>query len=516
MLNFVQQHALSVMGVVRGWDRMRLRGTLRLLANVAGMRRFLGYTNRRLKDFGDFALASSRKVREGSLAQAEWLNRPVVHLPSSSINKEERAREIARRDGIKEGLICVLTAVEGCGSYDLRSNKQAGKLELIHSPRKCQHLYHYFLHPVFGFMHVRLQTWLPFNQFICINGREWLGRQMDAAGIGYLKRENCYAWIADVEGAQKLLDEQVSFNYEQALGELGQRVNPVLPALVGDWQSKYYWSIDESEWATDLMFRSEAELSRLYPALVRHGMHSLLSPDVMRFLGHRLRNDGCIPARFTGEVVSDVKRRSEGVRIKHRLRSNSVKMYNKQASVLRVETTLNNMREIKAPQLIKGKIVWRKMRKGVCDVARRAEVSDASNRRYLEAMAAVATPRPLKELTDSLAKPAALNGKRVRGLNLLGEDAHLLEAISAGEFLINGLRNKDVQAKLFAATRDDPAEQRRRCGQVTRKLRMLRAHGLINKVPRTHRYLVSEKGRQVIAALMAARDSDISKLLHAA
>lgn len=516
MCSFVQQHLSSVTGWISGWDRMRFRGTLRLLANVSGMLSFLCYTQRLLKDFGRFALESSRLIRKASLEAAEAAGRPVVHLPSAWIDKEEQARSIAQRDGVREGLICVLTAVEACASFDIRSNKQAGRLELIAAPRKCQHLYHYFMHPLFGLMHVRLQTWLPFNQFICINGREWLGRQMDRAGIQYVKQDNCFTWIKDVAAARELLDEQVSFDYEKALGDLGAMVNPGLRRIMDQWQGRYYWSVDESEWATDLMFRSEAELSRLYAALVRHGMQSLASPDVMRFLGARVAAHGRVHGNFSREVVSDLKRRPEGVRIKHRVGGNSVKMYNKQGSVLRVETTLNNMRELKAPRRKDGKIVWQKMRKGVCDIARRAEVSEASNQRYMEAMAAVATPTPLKELTDCLADATTWKGRRVRGLNLLGEDAQLLEAIAGGEFLINGFRNRDVQAALFGVATDDPLQKRRRSGQVTRKLRMLRAHGLIQKVSRTHRYLVSNKGRRVIAALIAAREADIEKLLKAA
>jgi len=131
-------------------------------------------------------------------------------------------------------------------------------------------------------------------------------------------------------------------------------------------------------------------------------------------------------------------------------------------------------------------------------------------------MATVATPTPLRELSDALARPTRWNGRRVRGLNLLGDDARLLEAIAGGEFLINGFRNRDVQAALFDRPGVDAAETRRRSGQVTRKLRMLRAHGLIHKVSRTHRYVVSDKGRRVIAAIMAAREADVEKLLRAA
>ena len=517
MCHFVQQHLACVIGLLSGWDRLRFRGTLRMLAHVVGLGRFLGYTGRLLKDFGEYAHQISQQVRSASLAVAEGAGRPVVHLPSSSTSKEELARGIAQRDGIQEGLICVLTAVEPCWSYEIRSNKAAGRLELQQAYRKCQHLYHYFIHPIFGFMHVRLQTWLPFNQFICINGREWLSRQMDVAGIEYLRRDNCFPWIGDVEAAQALLEEQVRFNWAEALDKLALEVNPVLPSIIGDWRIGYYWSAEESEWATDIMFKNSGSLAALYPSLIRHGMSSFGSRDVLRFLGHRVPAGGGVDPRLSAEVVSDLKHRPEGIRIKHRVNRNSVKMYDKQGSVLRVETTLNNMRDLKAPRMENGKTVWRKMRKGVADIARRAEVSEAANRRYLEALAAVETPTPLKSLTEDLSRPVSWGKQRVRGLNLLGaEDATLLEGIGHGEFLINGFRNRDVQAMLFGESSDDPAEQRRRSGRVTRKLRMLRAHGLIHKVSHTHRYLVSNKGRQVITALIAAREADIAKLVKAA
>jgi hypothetical protein len=517
MQSFVQRHASSVIGTLCGWDRIRFRGTLRMLANKIGLDRFLRYSKVLLKDFGGYAEQVSRQVRNQSLQLTESLGRPLEHLASPSVCKEDVAREHLQRSPVQEGLICTLTAVEPCGSYNIVSNKQAGKLELRHAVRKCQHLYHYFLHPVFGFMHVRLQTWLPFNLHVCINGREWLARQMDQANIGYLRRDNCFAWVADLAKAQTLLDQQVSHDYQATLGELANLVNPALQSIVGDWRVGYYWSAEESEWANDVLFKSQRELDQVYPSLLRHGMESFASADVLRFLGHKPPPRGQLPAHLKMDVTSDCKHRPEGVRIKHRAGGNSVQMYNKQATVLRVEATLNNMRQIKAPRTDEqGKVKWQKMRKGVADIARRAEVSNAITCRYLEQMASVQTPVPLKTLADDLSRHTNWRGKRVRGLNLLGQDASLLAAIGRGEFLIHGLRNSDLRDLLFAESTIDASEQRRRSGQVTRKLRMLRAHGLIQKVSRTHRYMLTDKGRQVVAALHAAREADIAKLTAAA
>jgi hypothetical protein len=514
---FLQQHASSVIGALSGWDRLRFRGTLRMLANRVGLTRFISYSHVLFKDFGDYAESLSRKVRAESLKLTESSERPLEHLKNPNVRKEDVARAYLVDSPVKEGLICTLTAVEPCWSYDVDFNQATGKLELAHAYRKCQHIYHYFIHPVFGFMHVRLQTWLPFNLHVCINGREWLGRQMDQAGIGYLRKENCFTWVSDFSKAQELLDQQVSHNYQQTLGNLTTLVNPALKSIIGNYNVDYYWSLEESEWASDILFKSQRELDAIYPSLVHHGMGSFASPDVMRFLGHKVTPQGCIPPQLKLEVLSDYKQRAEGVRIKHRVGSNSVKMYNKQATVLRTEATLNNMRELKSPRTDEnGKVYWGKMRKGVADIARRAEVSEAITSRYLQQMAVVQTPVPLKSLSDDLSRGTTWNKRRVRGLNLLGSDATLLQGMGKGEFLIHGFRNSNLRDLLFTEPTTDPKEQKRRSGQITRKMQLLRGHGLIQKVPCTHRYLLTDKGRQLIGILHATREADINKLTKAA
>src|SRR5665213_2116985 len=515
MDSFLQQHADSVTGSISGWDRLRFRGTLRMLANVTGLGHFLSYTGRLFKDFKQHALDLSRQVRGDSLKVAEDAGRPIEHVNGPSVGKEELALQIAKRDGIQQGLICAITAVEGCWSFNMKSNPKTGDLDLIREYRKCQHIYHYQIHPTWGLMHTRLQTWLPFSITVNMNGREWLGRQMDSAGIEYRRHDNCFTWISDAAAARKLADQQVTYDWETALGQVGRVANPAHRQIVGNYNIPYYWSLDQSEWATDIMFRSPQQLSALYPSLIRHGIERFGSRDVMRFMGRSV--DKGITPRFAGEVVSDLCRRPEGMRIKHRVNHNSVKMYDKGGQVLRVETTLNDVHDLQSPRVENGRKVWKRMRKGVADIPRRAEVSQKSNSRYLHALATVKTPLPLKTITQDLSQSIQWKNKSVRGLNLLGDnDATLLEACGRGEYLINGFRNRDLQSLLFANATDDPAEQKKRSGQITRKLRMLRAHGLIQKLPHTHRYMMSDKGRQVTAALHAAREANIEKLSQAA
>jgi hypothetical protein len=189
--------------------------------------------------------------------------------------------------------------------------------------------------------------------------------------------------------------------------------------------------------------------------------------------------------------------------------------------VLRVETTINDPHDIKVFRPKEGdehgRKSWRILRKGVADLHRRAEVSQAANERYLNALAAADETTVLAQLTEPLCRPVQYRGGRVRALNpLAADDAQLLEAVSRGEFLVHGFRNRDLQPLLYSSQPSDPHEQRRRSAAVTRKLRLLRAHGLVRKVPKTHRYLLSDKGQTAITALLAARQAETQKLTAAA
>ena len=274
------------------------------------------------------------------------------YLASSSTNEEEIARAIALADGIKEGLICILTAVEQCQSFEIVRGRAAKELRLEPRHRKCLFLYHYQVHPRFGFMHARIQTGFPFAIQICLNGREWLARSMAAAGVDYLQRDNCFTWLEDPEQAQRLMHEQLRAAWPELLNGIARELNPLHDEMFQAWPAEYHWSTYQSEWATDIPFRDTGSLARLYPKLVHHGLTTFRSPDVMRFLGRKAPSIGEIPPRLQAEVVSDVKKRSEGVRIKHRVGQNAIKIYDNdkpcpraldpgEGSVLRVETTIN-------------------------------------------------------------------------------------------------------------------------------------------------------------------------------
>lgn len=532
MQQFLQTFADHVTGVLSGFDRLVLHGSLRLLSYTQGLLKYLCHHRILLKNFGQHSQELSDRLIVESLAAAEQARRPVIYLPSSRDRKEEIARDIAVRDGITAGLICVLKTVELCRSYEVAPNPQTQQIELRSRQRKCLHLYHYLIHPVFGFMHVRLQTWYPFQLQVCLNGREWLSRQLETAGINYKRERNCFTSIADLPAAQRLMDQQLRAPWKSLLSDLVRRVNPLaaefqlhLPEETR--QVEYYWSVPQSEWATDVMFQSRQELVPLYERLIRHGMASYGPGDVLRFFGRRVKRNGQPWDNFPGEVTTDVKSRSEGVRIKYRSNGNSLKMYDK-GTVLRFEATLYEPKDFRVLRRPEGqptaKPRWMPLRKSLADLSRRAEVSQAANNRLMDAQAAVESSQSLRELTAKLCRPVTKpartksNGTRVaarrfRALQPLAEkDAALLAAVSRPEFLQNGFRNRDIRPLLFEKSPREADDQRRQTAAVSRQLALLRAHRLIRKVPHTHRYMLTDSGTSSITAILAATNASTAKL----
>jgi hypothetical protein len=518
MRSFLARHASKIKGVLNGFDRIRFRGTLRWLANTRGMRNWLWHRDVLLKDFKPFALSLTEQLRTESERIAKAAERPMPYLDSSALSKEERAQQIARTRGVREGLVCVFRCVEPCRTFEVGPNRRTGHLELRSFWGKCLHHYFYCIHPRWGWMHVRLQTWLPFTIHVVINGRDWLAGQLRQAEIPFTQKENCFVDVGDFARAQELLNAQLQTRWDEALNDLRRWCHPSHERIFGEDLPHYYWSADETEWATDVLFHSRTDLAAIYPQLVRHGITTFGSGDVLRFFGRR----PCVQQFRAASISSDLKTRPEGIRIKHRFGHNSIKMYDKQETVLRIETTIDDARAIKQYRASEtdpeGPKRWRKMRKGVDALPRRAEFSQAANARYLEALSTVEHDQPLKTTVAALSKPATWKGRRVRALNPLApEDGHLLLAVARGEFTIHGFRNQDLRPLLF----DRPAspttiEGRRQSAKVTRCLRLLRGHKLISKIPGTHRYRLTKPGHIQITAILAAQNANTTKLTELA
>jgi hypothetical protein len=389
----------------------------------------------------------------------------------------------------------------------VRGDRTTKRLRLVHEDRRCVHLYFYFLDRDFGLMHVRLQTWLPLTIQIYVNVREWLARQLATADVAAVADGNAVI-PDDVPQAQAIADRLLTLAWEPWLTRYAHMINPWIGRRDGLFRG-YYWSVRESEFATDVIFATPADLHAVYPRLMHHAMEHFTTGDVLRFLG-RTR-----PGEFRGEAHSTLVHRAEGVRIRHWIDENSIKMYDKAGRLLRVEMTLNNPDRFKVLRRRPSdrRLDWLPLRRGIADMRRRAELGRAANARYLDALSVVGEPTPSHRLLDSVSERVLQHGRVYRALRpICPHEAPLLHTIFRGEFRLHGFTNGDMRMALAPDAAADPVRCRRLSARLTRQLRLLRAHHLIKKVPGTHVYRMTKRGEAVISTAIRFRETDIALL----
>ena len=499
MNTILEQYKDKINGSFSFFDRMILKGHIRQFFSSSGKQYFLSERNVLIKDFSAFAeqVTSSIVSRAEEFAHAS--GRPLRYLTSPKISKEQTALEILESSPVDEGLICILSAVEYCQTLQPRK-KEDGKLSLDTVNRKCKYYYFYFQDKTFGFMHVKLQTWFPFQIQVYINGREMMKHVFDANHISYRMYDNSFSEISDIQKAQELADKFDSKSLCRQLDLFAHKVNPYLDTIEEVFHQGYHWCVDQCEFATDVMFTSREALEDLYPSLVGHAFYDFKCTDVFSFLGRKLDQ------KFLGEAVSDYRKRPEGWRIKFKMKSNSIKMYDN-FNCLRIEMTINAPREFKVYREVQHRngstsMRWVPMGKSIANLYRYAEISKAANKRFLDSICNIIPQKSIEKEINSVCAKKKVHGRQYTGYHVWSPETFaLFEAISDGKYLIRGFTNKEIRKTLYP----QKASSKQISGKVSREFAKLRAHGLIRKIPHSRRYLVSDKGRRVMGALIETR-----------
>jgi hypothetical protein len=322
MEQFTLKHQAKIQATLGCFDRMLFRGYLPIQSGWA-MAQFLNQKQVRFRNLKTFLTENAARVNQHAKALATKLGRPCQYLPVPT-RKEELARQIAEKEGIEHGLVCVFSVLEPCRTFSFRFNK--GRPFVQSSRRKCLFVYFYFMDRDFGLIHVKLQTWFPMQVQVYLNGHEWLARKLSSSHIAFKKQDNVFIWIEDPERAQKWADRFAGLDWPGILERYARRVNPLLHTLLAGYQ--HYWVTAQSEYSTDILFNSSSDLRDLFPRLLSHSTLCFGAREVMSFLGRKLHG------KFLGEVVSDLKpasrdRRLPGARVKHRVKENWLKMYDK-------------------------------------------------------------------------------------------------------------------------------------------------------------------------------------------
>jgi hypothetical protein len=510
----------AVKGVLTGFDRIVFKGTILPLAHEDGAMGFLGWRGVLNRDYKKWMQAQTDAlVTAVDRFAREQTDRPIVHLGTWRCDKEQLARSRQQQTGVEAGLIGVWSCLESCWSYRAEYCARKGYPQLNRYTTQCKHLYLYLDHEQYGWMSVRIQTWFPYHIQIALNGREWLRRRLEAQGVEFLRKGNKFLHIEDYALAQRYLRQQLDRRWPHLLNSFLPMAFPTMTETLGPHLS-YYWTLWQSEWATDLILDRTAELSSMMASLLRHAWITGNSTRVLRYLDRPVTADGKPHSSCTNDVMSRILDFHDGVRVRHWVDHNSVKVYNEQ-NVLRVETTINTPEMFQVYRRAQGEPPTapkkrRPLRKGVADIPLRSQVSQEVNERLMAELSTFRDKTPVRHLLDPHVRGRTHEGRRVRPLDLSGKDRPLLEAISEPCFTVSGISNAGLRQKLsgtpWATGRTDPQLSAR----LSRHLRLLRDHGLIRKVAHRHRYHLTDKGRQLTTALHAMLSASTEELLSMA
>lgn len=489
MHEFIQKFVGKITGSLECFDRVIFKGHLRAISFAEGVEKLLSRHGLRVKDFAAFVQGHSNHLIQRAKDEAARRHRPYQYL-ARRIRKDDEARRIAARAGITTGLVCVFSELETCPSFKIAYAQGCPRIQA--AARKCLCVYYYFLHPELGLIHVRLQTWFPFVLQIAVNGHEWLAIQMRRRRLRFEQLDNAFVQLAAPAKAQALADQFATQNWTALLSRIGAYANPLLNSLLRG--QAYYWTVDQAEFATDILFRNRTALAPLYRACVKHALLCFRAQDVLGFLGRK------ITGNFKADVLKDFKTRVEGMRMKHRVGRNWIKMYDKFGLLLRVETVINDpygfLTRRHGTRQGKKVMGWFPMTKGVTGLPRYAQVARSANHHYLTALSVANDPAPAQQLLHLCTRRVEHMQRSYRGFNPAAQtDLALFKALLKGEHHLHGFRNAAVRAALYPAAPTDTPTQRRLAARVHRALKRLHVRGLIARIPHSRRWRVTLDGQ---------------------
>ena len=510
----------AVKGVLDGFDRIVFKGYLLPFMNVYGVNRFCqthGILNKNYKSW--MMEQTERIISDATRYAKDNSGRGITAISSTAVRKEDLAHSIQEQQGITSGLISVFSAIEACSSFKAQYCAQTGYPQLQKTWTKCKHLYFYHDHPQYGFMNIRLQTWFPYHVQICLNGREWLRRGLEDAGVYFVSRRNKFFHMDNYDVAQELLNRQLDTRWDEMLSGFVEQVFPARSGIIGSYPS-YYWTLWQSEWATDIIFDSPKSITPLMDCLLRHAFMTGTSERILRYMDRPLKKDGAPRADNRDQVQSNLLAYGDGARVRHWVNGNSVKCYN-ELTALRVETTMNHPEMFRVyrhaqKQCRDESKRWLPLRKGVADIVLRTQVSQNINNRFIENLTTAKCDTPVREMLDEVVKPFKKKGRRIRGLDPTGKDLALLQAISDPAFCVSGFDNRALREKVTGKPGYDKQTTKQFSAKISRQLRLLRDHGLLRKLPHQKKYILSTKGQKLTTALNAMLAASIQQLMDIA
>jgi len=422
---------------------------------------------------------------------------PVVHFEKGQ-RKDDVAHEYLAEfeaAGRSQGVLFIGVAQEKTRVF--RTEKRRNLITgapypwIVRSSGVVNHFYLYCLDADFGPFFLKFCSYFPYNARLCVNGNEYAKRQAAKAGIGFTALDNGFAGLdepGDAPRLQRICDRLTPAKID-ALLRKWLKILPH-PFTAADRAAGYRYDISilQAEFSLTQMLDRPVTGRILFEEIIRENLDVGRPDQVGLVFDRRIVRKGryATPGRFRTRVITSGVTPSLHVDYKH----SKIKQYHKEGRALRTETTINDSRDFG-------------IGKRLCNLPALGQVGYTANRRLLDVERLTTDPTIGEGAFRAVADPIVVGSQRASGLPFdAARTQALLAALVVFRLLPHGFRNADLRAHLAPLLGLTPADMTQ--GRMSYDLRRLRLHGLIERIPNTHRYTVTDHGFKIALFLTRA------------
>jgi len=395
--------------------------------------------------------------------------------------KDEVAAQLRAQFAQREGVVFVGKAQEKCTVYrtEKRHNpkKNTSYAWIVKSTALVNNYYFYCVDENFGPFFLKFCSYFPYNAKLCLNGHEYAKRQLERAGIQYQALDNGIQSCADPERLQRICDSLSAEKIDALLRKWLRRLPHPFPARDRQAGYRYQISILQIELSLTQVLDRPVSGRIFFEDVIRENLDIGRPKQVQLIFDRGVTKT--TPGSFRTRVITDGVIPSLHIDYK----GTRIKQYHKAGQALRTETTINNTKDFYIGKSLRNLPALR-------------QIGFAANRRLLEVQTITHDSILAEEIFQQLNRPRSVDNQRVSALRFADPTVQAVwNALLLFHLLPAGFSNRDLRRNL-AALLGQPLE-RFTPGRMTYQLRRLRLHGLIERVPKTHRYCVTSFGFRV-------------------
>ena len=458
-------------------DRMYLNAIVPRLQIVEGAVSFIRHQKKA-------RVASTNAVEPMTRAFVQSIERFVAEhgIPMVQFLKGQRKEDVAAqmraRHPVTDGVVFVGKAQEKCTVYrtEKRHNPKTQRAYawIVKSTALVNHYYFYCVDENFGPFFLKFCSYFPYNAKLCLNGHEYTKRQLERAGIAYQALDNGIRSCADSKRLQRICDSLSAAKIDALLRKWLARLPHPYPAADRAAGYRYQLSIWQIELSLTQVLDRPVSGRVLFEDVIRENL-DLGRPKQMQLIFDRGITKAT-PGPFRTRVITDGVIPSLHIDYK----GTRIKQYHKEGQALRTETTINNPRDFY-------------IGKSLRNLPALCKIGFEANHRVLQIETITHDALLAEETLQQLQRPRTVEGQRVAALRLADPTVQALwRAVLLFELLPAGFSNRQLRTHL-AQLLGLPVEQFTQ-GRMSYHLRRLRLHGMIERIPKTHRYRLTDFG----------------------